>query len=457
MKRVLVADDDRSGRRALQILLEQLGVDTVAADDGRAALDAFRAGRFDLVLTDMRMPQLDGIGLLREIRAIDPEVPVILLTAYGTIESAVEAMKLGAFDYILRPLDVDVVEAAVRRALHFRDSRIENRFLRERLSEALEGREVALASPPMVEAYALAEQVAPTKSAVLLTGATGTGKEVIARAIHNLSPRRDKLFVPINCAAIPAELLESELFGHARGAFTGADRARAGKFEVADGGTLFLDEIGDMPMPLQAKLLRVLQDEVVEPIGSNDRHAVDVRVISSTNRDLDAAIREQQFRQDLFYRLNVFHIHLPPLRERTADIELLAPAFLHKFAREIGKGPIELSPEAMRLLCLYEWPGNVRELRNVMERAAVLGKPPQLDAGFVRSLMPGVAAGPEYGPAGEPLADDEGFELQPAVDRLERAMVLRALAKTSDNKAHAARLLGVSERTLWYKLKKFGL
>lgn len=231
MKRVLVVDDDRAGRRVLQIMLEQLGLTTVAAENGRAGLEAFQASSFDLVLTDMRMPELDGIGLLREIRRLDPEVPVILLTAYGSVESAVEAMKLGAFDYILRPLDVASVEAAVRRALDVRETRVANRFLRERLAEALDGDRVAWASPSMHEAYAMAEKVAATKSAVLITGATGTGKEVMARAIHNLSPRRDKLFVPINCAAIPPDLLESELFGHSRGAFTGADRSHAGKFE----------------------------------------------------------------------------------------------------------------------------------------------------------------------------------------------------------------------------------
>ena len=458
MKRVLVADDDRSGRRALQILLEQMGVDAVAVENGRLAIDAFGAGRFDLVLTDLRMPEIDGIGVLKAIREVDADVPVIVLTAYGTVETAVEAMKLGAFDYILRPLDVDVVEAAVRRALHFRVSAVENRFLRERLTDACGGDAVSWASAAMAEAYGLAERVAASASAVLLTGETGTGKEVMARAIHELSPRSARLFVPVNCAAIPGDLLETELFGHVRGAFTGADRARSGKFEIADGGTLFLDEIGEMPMALQAKLLRVLQDGVVEPVGSNERMAVDVRVISSTNRDLDEAMRKQQLRSDLYYRLNVFHIHLVPLRERPADIEHLAPLFLARFTREMGRPPLEITDEASRVLCAYSWPGNVRELRNVMERAAVLCRPPRLDAGFAESLLPATDDASEAAAVGASAADDEdSLARQPAVERVERSMVLRALAKTGDNKAQAAKLLGVSERTLWYKLKRFGL
>jgi two-component system response regulator AtoC len=303
----------------------------------------------------------------------------------------------------------------------------------------------------MQEVYALVRRIAPTRSTVLITGETGTGKELIARAIHRLSPRSDRLFVPLNCAAIPGELLESELFGHARGAFTGAHADRAGKFEVADGGTLFLDEIGDMPMALQAKLLRVLQEGVLERVGSNKPIRLDVRIVSSTHRDLAARIGTGDFREDVYYRLNVFNIHLPALRDRREDIGPLATFFLQRFARELGRAAPMLAPDAMRVLEQHDWPGNVRELQNAMERAAVLATGPEIDAAFFRQFLPTAGAGVPP----EPMA--ESFTLEPAVEQFERKLILRALAAANDNKTQAARLLGVSERTLWYKLKRHGL
>jgi two-component system response regulator AtoC len=301
--------------------------------------------------------------------------------------------------------------------------------------------------------FDLARRVAATPTTVLITGETGTGKEVVAQMIHAASPRQSRLFVPVNCAAIPADLLESELFGHVRGAFTGAQATREGKFEVADGGTLFLDEIGDMPFALQAKLLRVLQDSMVERVGSNKRIRVDVRVISSTNRDLEATVAAGGFRQDLYYRLNVFHIEVPPLRARREDILPLAEFFLARYGREFGRGALRLGPDVAALLEPYPWPGNVRELQNVMERAAVLTKPggvvdAHLLARLVPTAMPEATSGMD--PGGEP-------KLAPAVDAFERKSILRALSAVGDNKAEAARVLGVSERTLWYKLKKHGL
>jgi two-component system response regulator AtoC len=298
--------------------------------------------------------------------------------------------------------------------------------------------------------------VAATSTTVLITGATGVGKEVVARAIHDLSPRREKLFVAINCAAIPSELLESELFGHVRGAFTGAQASKEGKFEVANGGTLFLDEIGDMPQALQVKLLRVLEDSVVERLGSNRRVKVDARIVSSTNRDLVAAVEDARFREDLYYRLNVFHVAVPPLRERRADLLPLATSFLERFAREFGKGTLCLTPGAGALLERYDWPGNVRELQNVMERAAVLAPDDarEIGEGTLRELLPGLRP-PAGDASGPPRPDDH--RLAPALDDLERRTILRALHSAGDNKALAARLLDVSERTLWYKLKKHGL
>jgi len=449
MSRALVVDDERKMRRVLQMLLEKMEIASVAAESGEEALDYLTRERVDLVLSDLRLPGMSGIDLLARVRESDPDVPFIVLTAYGTVETAVEAMKRGAFDYVLKPFDVEALELVVRKALEMQRYRAENRFLREQ-ANAIPSFESLIGSSPAIEAvYDLIRRVAPARSAVLITGETGTGKELVARAVHKLGTRSDALFVPINCAAIPAELLESELFGHTRGAFTGAQDSRMGKFESADGGTLFLDEIGDMPIALQAKLLRVLEDGVIERIGSNKRIPVDVRVVSSTNRDLEARIAAGDFREDLYYRLNVLHIALPPLRERREDIHALAAAFLSRFAAELGKHPATLTAEALRLLERHDWPGNVRELQNLMERAVVLSDGPEIGPG----AFPGLAQVPDdpTEPAHEDLA------LEPAIEEFERKLILRALAATNDNKARAARLLGVSERTLWYKLKRYRL
>jgi two-component system response regulator AtoC len=451
MARVLVVDDERKMRRVLQILLEQMGLESVAAENAEAALEMIGAEKMDLVLTDLKMPGMDGIELLKHIRVLDPDLPVIVLTAHGTVQTAVEAMKQGAFDYVLKPFDVEAVELIIHKALEMRQYRAENRYLREEVDGPPAFESLIGTSAAMQGIFDLIRQVGPTRSAVLITGETGTGKELVARAIHNLSPRRDKLFVPLNCAAVPAELLESELFGHTRGAFTGAQTDRTGKFELADGGTLFLDEIGDMAYALQAKLLRVLQEGVIERLGSNRRVTVDVRVLSSTNRDLSAAMREGKFREDLYYRLNVFHIVLPPIRERREDIGPLADFFLDKFSRELGKAPLALTAEARQLLEQYEWPGNVRELQNLMERAAVLCSGHEIDATFFRLLLP--QARPESAPEPAP----ETLRLEPALEELERKLILRALGAANDNKIQAAQLLGISERTLWYKLKRYGL
>jgi two-component system response regulator AtoC len=371
---------------------------------------------------------------------------VIVLTAHGTVATAVDAMKLGAVDYLQKPFDVDALEMVVRRAFDLSRFRLENRFLREQ-SDGRPGLEAMIgASPAMVPVFDLIQQVAPTRSAVLITGETGTGKELVARAIHERSPRREKLFVPLNCTAIPSELLESELFGHVRGAFSGAQSDRVGKFQAADEGTLFLDEIGDMDVRLQAKLLRVLQEGIIEPLGTNRRIAVDVRIVSSTNRDLDTAMREGRFRQDLYFRLNVFAVTLPPLRERRDDIPLLAAAFLDEFARDFGKPTLQLAPEAAGVLQGYAWPGNVRELRNVMERAAVLSASGPVGGTLVRSLLPVTS---EEAPV--------DLNLERRLDDVERRSILEALAASGDQKTAAAKLLGIGERTLWSKLKKHGI
>lgn len=451
MATVLVVDDERKMRRVLQIIMEQMGVSSMAAESGEQALQLFASEKIDLILTDLRMAGMNGVELLERIRQIDPDVPVVVLTAHGTVQTAVAAMKLGAFDYLQKPFDVGAVEVVIRNALEMRRYRTENRFLKQQLGAVTAFENLVGGSPAMRAIYALIDQVAATKSAVLITGETGTGKELVAHAIHRRGPRAEKLFVPMNCAAIPPDLLESELFGHVRGAFTGAHIERVGKFELADGGTLFLDEIGDMAYPLQAKLLRVLEQGVVERVGSNKPIPVDVRVVSSTNRDLGEAMRAGRFRDDLYYRLNVFHIQLPPLRQRLDDIGPLAEHFLRRFGEDLGKGDLGLAPDACRILSTYGWPGNVRELRNLMERAAVLSSDSTVDGRLIRMLLPGEsvedrAAGP-----------DGSLRLEPAVEETERKVILRALGVTSNNKAEAARLLGVSERTLWYKLKRYGL
>jgi two-component system response regulator AtoC len=446
MKRLLIIDDDARLRRVLQILARKLALECASASGVDEALAAFRAERSDLIITDLKMPGKDGIEFLRELRKIDAEVPVIMLTAYGTVETAVEAMKLGAVDYLQKPFDVDALEMVIRRALDLSRFRLENRFLREQAEGAQCFGELLGNSPAMLPVFELIQQVAPTRSAVLITGETGTGKELVARAIHELSTREEKLFVPLNCTAIPSDLLESELFGHARGAFSGAHSDRVGKFQAADEGTLFLDEIGDMDVRLQAKLLRVLQEGVIEPLGTNRRISVDVRIVSSTNRDLQRAMLEGKFREDLYFRLNVFQVQLPPLRERKEDIPVLAEAFLSGFARDLGKPALRLMPEAAAVFQGYGWPGNVRELRNLLERAAVLCKDEVVNPSLVRSLLPA-----EVAPARADL------NLEQALADLERRLILDALAVTNDNKHAAAKLLGIGERTLWTKLKKHGI
>ncbi len=454
MKRLLAIDDDARTRRVLQILARKIGLECSAAASVDDALAAFRAERCDVVVTDLKMPGKSGIDFLRELRAVDAEVPVVVLTAHGTVPTAVEAMKLGAVDYLQKPFDVDALELVICRALDLSRYRLENRFLREQVTGATGFADLLGGSPAMLAVFDLIRRIAPTRSAVLVTGETGTGKELVARAIHEASPRNEQLFVPLNCTAIPPDLLESELFGHVRGAFSGAHSDRVGKFQAADDGTLFLDEIGDMDVRLQAKLLRVLQEGVVEPLGTNRRIAVDVRVISSTNRDLDAAMRDGRFREDLYYRLNVFRIALPPLRDRRDDVPALAQAFLDGFAPTVGKETIRLDEDAARVLREYAWPGNVRELRNVMERAAVLCNGPVVESSLARALVRDrdTAAG-DRPPDAEPAA----LDLDRAVAATERRVILDALVAANDNKPAAAKLLGIGERTLWTKLKKHGI
>ena len=447
---VLVVDDEIKMQRILEIMLQEMDLDVVRADNGQAALEVMKREPVDLIITDMRMPVMDGIALVRALHDQGGAPPVIVITAHGTVESAVEAMRLGAVDYITRPFEVEAVELAVRRALNLRQVQRENEFLRDELAHGWA--EFIGRSAPMRTLYDLITTVGPSPVPVLIVGETGTGKELVARAMHDASGR-EGLFVPINCAGIPETLLESELFGHVRGAFTGATGERAGKFEISDGGTLFLDEITEMPVALQTRLLRVLQESTIERLGSNRGIELDLRIIAATNRDPVAAVGEGRLREDVYYRLNGFRIDVPPLRERGEDVALLAEHFLNAHARSMGKPIPELSPAACRMLEAFTWPGNVRELDNLMGRAVLLAGDGGIEGVLARE--PGAPASPPV--PGNRTASTDDLRLQPRVDALECELIGIALANADDNKAKAARALEISERTLWYKLKKFGL
>lgn len=449
-KRILAVDDEPSMRRLLEISLRQAGYQPVVAENGQEALTILRTDNIDLVVSDLHMPVMDGLKLLEALRAESIETPVIIVTAQGEITSAVQAMKLGASDYILRPFDLETLEIAIHRALSVTRLKIENQFLRDEAEQI--GKSLIGESPAIRKVHQAISQVAAEKATVLIAGETGTGKELVARAIHQQSPRKNALFVAVNCAAIPSEMLESELFGHERGAFTGAVKERIGKFELADGGTLFLDEITEMPIALQAKLLRALQEGTIERLGSNRQLNVDIRVVAATNRDPIQAIKEGKLREDLYYRLNVFRIDLPPLRDRLSDIKLLAAHFLKK-------RNVSIDERAIQLLENYAWPGNIRELENVLERAAIVcgGKtinPQNLPADMLEKND----ATAQLMPNPNNLASQtQSLSLPQAVQSIEMQLIAEALKQSNDNKSRAARLLDISERTLWYKLSRYHL
>ncbi len=446
---ILVVDDEAKMRRLLEIMLTQMDYTVLQAGNGVDALVVLVNHPVDLIITDLKMPQLDGMGLLKQLRQQADNTPVIVVTAYGTVETAVDAMKYGASDYIVRPFELDAVEAAVQKALSLSKAQREQRYLGQDYTQSWQG--FIGTSPAMQHIYTLIQQVAATKTSVLIQGETGTGKELVARAVHNTSPRASAAFVSMNCAAIPADILESELFGYSKGAFTGATKERVGKFELADGGTLFLDEITEMDFNLQAKLLRVLQERTIERLGSNQSISIDVRVIASTNRQPRLAIAEQKLREDLFYRLNVFTIELPPLRERRKDIIPLARFFLEKYATEFGYVFAGIEADCAECLTNYVWSGNVRELENAMERAVVLS------GGKIIALkhLPKEMLLNEPQTTTTLASTIEVRDLNSQVEQFEKTIIKQALLKTGDNKAKAAQLLEISERSLWYKIKKY--
>jgi two-component system, NtrC family, response regulator AtoC len=449
-KRILAVDDEPNMLRLLEISLKQAGYLPVLASDGYDALALLRKGGIDLVVSDLHMPNLDGLRMLRKMHEELLTIPIIFVTAKGEVSSAVEAMKLGASDYILRPFDLETLEMAIDKALSVAKLQVENAFLKEEIIQT-DG-ELIGESLAMRQIKQQIQQVAPEKATVFLVGETGTGKELVAQAIHNASSRHQGLFVALNCAAIPAEMMESELFGHERGAFTGAIKERIGKFELADGGTLFLDEITEMPVALQSKLLRALQEGVVERLGSNASLKVDIRVIAATNRNPLDAVKDGLLREDLYYRLNVFQIQIPPLNERYGDVGLLVNYFLQHKKKTI-------SEEALTVLNQYQWPGNVRELENVMERATIIAKQnciqlQDLPSDMLNSTLGSVEM--KYANLHQVSSQLE-LSLPLATETLEKELIVAALKRTQDNKSKAAKLLEISERTLWYKINKYKL
>ncbi|MFH2133130.1 MAG: sigma-54 dependent transcriptional regulator, partial [bacterium] len=447
---VLIVDDDNAHRTMLVTLLEGWGYGVAEADDGSSAIEQVKKRVFDLVLMDNRMLKVSGLEALEQIKTVNTAIPVIIMTAYSTIELAVEAIKKGAYDYLTKPLDFDKLKMIIPRAMEHVQLREENRQLRERMGGHFDNRSIIGNSPGMVSLLETVAQVAPTDATVLISGESGTGKELIASAIHFNSDRRGKPFIKINCAAITETLLESELFGHEKGSFTGADRKKDGRFLQADGGTLFLDEIGEMPVAMQAKLLRVLQEKELTRVGGEKVIPVDVRLITATNRVLLEQVQQGAFREDLYYRLNVVALEIPALRERREDIPLLAQSFLEKFAAKNSKTIKGFTPAAMNHLMTYHWPGNIRELMNTIERGVILSRADFLDSEDFAMLSPDPASLPHA-----PLQSLDPADIVP-LETVEKGAILQALDLTGGNKSETARKLGITRRTLHQKLKRYG-
>ena len=447
---ILVVDDDASQRRLLEFWLKEEGYEVATAADGKAGFEIFERSSPALVISDIRMPGLSGLDLLGRIKASSPDTPVILITAFGTVADAVDAMKFGAADYVLKPVSPDELKMNVQRALEHQQLVDENRYLRDFADTAFRFENIVGASKKMRDVFDIALQVARRDSTVLLTGESGTGKELLAKAIHQNSLRASKPFITINCGAIPENLIESELFGHRKGSFTGALTDHSGKFEAANQGTVFLDEIGELPLSLQVRLLRVIQEREIDKIGFPKPIPINVRIIAATNRDLSARIEDGQFREDLFYRLSVVTIELPPLRERRDDIPLLLQHFLRKQCERYKLAIPSLTDDAVDLLTRYAWPGNVRELENVIERLVVLGQSNMIHS---EQLPPQVRQAKSRVSTINLKLPDEGIDLE----EIEKEILVQALEKHDWNQTRAARYLNISRKTLIYRMEKFGL
>lgn len=441
--RILIVEDDPKMRDALQYIMRKEGYGVDAVGEGERALEKLKATDYELIISDLKLPGMDGMDVLRAAKKYKPYVGVIVITAYGTIDSAVVAMKSGAEDYITKPFNIDHIRLVVKKALEKRELSTRNALLESQLRRKYRFENIIGNSEAMIAVYRMIEQVKDSRTTVLLRGETGTGKELVARAIHFNSVRADNPFIPLNCAALSENLAGSELFGHVKGSFTGAFRDRRGIFEMAEGGTIFLDEIGDIGLGLQQVLLRVLEDGEIQPVGSTERKKVSVRIIAATNRNLEQLVREGKFREDLYYRINVVAVDLPPLRERREDIGVLARHFLHKYTVENGKQLRGISPEALALLEAAPWPGNVRELENVIERAVLLADDDEINPGHLPRHL-------QHPPPAEP----GGSESDGSLEQVGRNHIIEVLRSTEGNKAKASAILGINRTTLWRMMQK---
>jgi two-component system response regulator PilR (NtrC family) len=455
--RILVVDDERSMRELLAIVLRREGYEVLLADNGRAAIDLLEREPVDLLISDIKMPDLSGVDVLRAAKKIDQDILGIMITAFASTETAVEAMRLGACDYLSKPFDIDLLKMKVREKIENRQLRQENVLLKRTLGLSHQFANIIGRSEAMLDVFKMIETIARTNSTILLTGESGTGKGLVAQAIHFHSLRRDKPMVSLNCGAMPESLLESELFGHMRGAFTGADSNKKGLLEVAERGTVFLDEIGEMSAVMQVKLLRVLQERRFRRVGGLEELQADIRVIAATNQDLTRAIAEGRFREDLYYRINVIPISLPPLRERREDIALLAGHFVEKYNEQMGKGISGISHEAMELLARYDWPGNIRELENVVERAVALEPTPSILPDSLPATLRGNGTRVVGGGAPADALPETGFDLEAHVKEIERGYIAEALKRAGGVQVKAAELLGMSFRSFRYYVKKYNL
>ncbi len=454
--RILVVDDEESIREFLEIMLKKEGYEVTLAEDGARAKEMMTKRTFDMVISDLQMPNMNGLELLKFVKDTAPDTVFMMITAFGTTETAVEAMKVGAYDYITKPFKIDEVRLNINNALRSRNLEVENRSLKKELVKEYSFQNIIGNAPVMHQIYDLIKRVSQAPTNILITGDSGTGKEVVAKAIHYNGPLKDRPFVTINCGAIPENLMESEMFGHKKGSFTGAVTDKAGLFEVADGGTLFLDEVGELPTTIQVKLLRAIQERVIRRVGATEDMKVDVRIIAATNRNLEEMVQKGSFRQDLFYRLNVINIKTPPLRERKEDIPILAQHFLKKYNDKLGKNISGISLEAMEILQNYDYPGNVRELENMIERTVALEGGSTI---LPESLPPLVntPSGRKMASSHEIEVTEDGVDLDKVMGQIEKELLIKAIHAAGGIKKRAAKLLNITFRSMRYRVEKYNL